>query len=135
MSRTLFTIFALSFMVLPLTAQANEAVLPSVIQTALHDAAVTGNPLVVDAVADRMGNLFPSYRGEIGSYVDGVISPATQVMANINSMLASLPEEKDQGFALFDSHEMNEEGEAASLAEDLNNLEVGAGTENPSIVQ
>jgi len=127
MSRFLQTVLTAALLVLPFSAKA-DAGLPMVIEGALHDAAATGNPLVVGAVADRMGNLFPSYRSEINDYLETVVDPATQVMASVNMMLADIPSDPDQGFAmLFETHDMNEEAEAASLAEDLNDLDVGAG--------
>ena len=91
--------------------------------------------MVVDAVADRMGNLFPFYRTQINAYVAEIVTPAASVMAGVNAMLMEIPPPKDQGFALFDAHEMNDEAEAASLAEDLNNLDIGAGTETSTLLQ
>lgn len=127
MSRLLKTFLIIAALTAPVAASAAD-VLPSVIQSALHDAATTGNPLVVDAVADRMGTLFPSYRSQINSYVQAVVDPATQVMSSINTMIADIPKSSDNGLAtlLFDPHAMNDEGEAA-MAADLNDLDVGAG--------
>ncbi len=135
MSRFFQTILFIAALSTPSLVFADQA-LPSVIETALHDAAGTGNPLVVDAVADRMGNLFPFYRGQINTYVVTIVEPATQVMAGVNSMLADLPTSNDQGLAmLYDHHNMTEESEAASLAADLNDLDVGAGDETISAIQ
>ena len=127
MSRILQTVLIAAALVLPFSAKADTG-LPPIIRDALHDAATTGNPLVVDAVADRMGNLFPIYRSEISLYVETVVDAAAQVMSGVNMMLADIPADPDQGFALlFDTHDMTEEAEAASLASDLNDLDVGAG--------
>ena len=127
MSRFLYTIMIIATFALPQTAKASDTVLPAVIQTALHDAAATGNPLVVSAIADRVGNLFPSYRGQIMTYVEQVVTPAATIMANVDMMLADIPADDDGATALFDKHEMTDEDEAASLADDLNNIDVGSG--------
>jgi hypothetical protein len=120
--------FLLSFLVITLLSASVRAAesLPTVITTALQDAASTGNPLVVDAVSDRMSMLFPSYKAEIATYTNDIITPAATVVAVVNQMVIAPPAIAEEDvFALQTG--AGPRAAANNLAAELNALDVGAG--------
>lgn len=125
MSRYYIAVFVLSLLNVTAYAAAESEALPEVIAEALNDAAATGNPLVLDAVSERMSKLFPSMQASIAEYTDKVATPAVAVMAAVSEM-----EAEDApihiGLDLF-GDKPAAESEAALTAAELNDLAVGMG--------
>src|SRR5690606_1686434 len=86
MSRYYIAVFLLSLLNVTAYAANQGDAIPAVIAEALNDAAATGNPLVVEAVSDRMATLFPSMKAGIAQYAKEIATPAAAVMAAVSEM-------------------------------------------------
>ncbi len=125
MSRYYIAVFLLSLLNVTAYAANQGDAIPAVIAEALNDAAATGNPLVVEAVSDRMATLFPSMKAGIAQYAKEIATPAAAVMAAVSEM------DTDDapiviGLDMF-GRKSAAESEAALTAAELNDLAVGAG--------
>jgi len=125
MSRYYIAIFALSLLNVTAYAASQSETVPAVIAQALNDAAATGNPLVLDAVAERMSTLFPAMKAGIEEYTTQIAAPASAVMSGVMEMDAD-DAPISIGFDFFGRNN-KAESEAALTAAELNDLAVGAG--------
>jgi hypothetical protein len=122
MNRFSVVLLALTVLFSPVVVKAAD--LPNVITKAINDAASTGNPLVVEAVSDRLTTIFPDAKTDINNYVVAVAAPATQVAAVAKSVTApALTDDKDDPFNLETAAGPENPN---SLAADLNAMDVGA---------
>jgi hypothetical protein len=125
MNKISFALLALSILFSPVAARA-DSVLPPVLTKALNDAAATGNPLVVEAVSDRLTSLFPAYKPTITAYVDNIATPATQVAAVAKDAYIPVAAKTDED-DIFNLQTSAGPENPNSLATELNNMDVGAG--------
>ena len=124
MNRFSVILIALTVCFSPVLAKAAD--LPNVITKAINDAASTGNPLVVEAVSDRLGTLFPDSKTDIKDYIASVAAPATQVASVAKSITApAMTGDQDDPFNVETA--AGPADNVNSLAADLNAMEVGSG--------
>lgn len=112
------TTLVICLVALPLMAKTfDNARLQSAIEQALNTAAATGDESAVTAKAQDLAAQYPSFTHEIATYVQTVAQPAARVMAVVGDMSAEAAPQSEAG----------QEEDVASLAAELNAMDVGAG--------